>query len=326
MASFNVHDRYSELSAQIQQKFQANQQTAEIYDKKNRWRGEIEGIIRELYPSCRLVLSGSSANGFGSIHSDIDLVMCFERSAMTSPSVLRRIESLFTRNRRRFQTEVISNAKVPIIKLNDRERSFETDISVDNWCSVENAFLLRCYSECDPRVKPLVMVIKLWAQNAGITDAKFKRLAGFAVVLLVIHYLQVGCSPPVTPALQQLFPGVFRASTNALIDKLTSDLPVQIRSYKSSNTQSLGELLLGFFQYYSTFNWDKTMSIRTGSIRATAMHNRIWRGPYIRLEDPSDGGNVTRSVYDYYEFTRIKSAFNSASSQLKRNSSLDAIF
>ena len=67
---------------------------------------------------------------------------------------------------------------MPIIKLKDRERSFETDISVENWCSVQNAFLLRCYSECDPRVKPLVMVIKLWAQNAGITDARLKRLAG----------------------------------------------------------------------------------------------------------------------------------------------------
>ena len=64
-------------------------------------------IVRELYPRCRLVLSGSFANGFGSNHSDIDLVLCFERSAMTGPTVLRRIESLFTRNPRRFQTEVV---------------------------------------------------------------------------------------------------------------------------------------------------------------------------------------------------------------------------
>ena len=79
--------------------------------------------------------------------------------------------------------QVISyKVRVPIIKLKDREKSFETDISVENWCSVRNAFLLRCYSECDPRVKPLVMVIKLWAQKAGITDAKLKRLAGKKIV------------------------------------------------------------------------------------------------------------------------------------------------
>lgn len=185
-------------------------------------------------------------------------------------------------------------------------------------------FVFPVFSNKARHVRPSVCPVKAIAHHHCFVLSPLP--SGFAVVLLVIHYLQVGCSPPVTPALQQLFPGVFRASTNALIDNLTSDLPVQIRSYKSSNTQSLGELLLGFFQYYSTFNWDKTMSIRTGSIRATAMHNRIWRGPYIRLEDPSDGGNVTRSVYDGYEFTRIKNAFNSASSQLKRNPSLDTIF
>lgn len=327
MAGLNRSDQYSQLSAQIQQTFLANQQTTAIYEQKNGWRAEIESIVRELYPSCRLVLSGSSANGFGSVHSDIDFVLFFERPSATIPSMLRRIESLFTRNRRRFQTEVISHAKirVPIMKLKDSEKSFETDISVDNWCSVRNAFLLRCYSECDPRVKPLVMVIKLWANNAGITNARLKRLAGFAVVLLVIHYLQVGCTPPVVPALQQIFPDVFQISNNALIDKLTAGVPVQVHSFKSSNTQSLGELLVGFFQYFSTFNWDRTMSIRTGSTRPTAMYDKIWRGPYIRLEDPSDGGNVTRTVFDYYEFSRIKSAFNSATTQLRRNASLNDI-
>ena len=150
--------------------------------------------------------------------------------------------------------------------------------------------------------------------------------SGFAVVLLVIHYLQAGCTPPVVPALQQIFPDVFQTSNNVLIDKLIADVPLKIRSFKSENKQSLGELLIGFFQYYSTFNWDKTMSIRTGGTRPTPMYDKIWRGPYIRLEDPSDGGNVTRSVFDVDEFSRIKRAFDSAASQLRRNASLEGIF
>ncbi|XP_022783244.1 poly(A) RNA polymerase GLD2-B-like [Stylophora pistillata] len=329
MASFNSssrNDQYHQLGAQIRQKFQDNRQTSEVFDRKNRWRKEIEDLVKTVYPSCRLVLSGSSANGFGSIHSDIDLVLCFEGVAVTGPSMLRRIESLFTSNRRRFQTEVIPSARVPIIKLKDRERSFETDISVENWTSVKNAFVLKCYSECDPRVKPLVMAIKLWAQRAGITDAKLKRLAGFAVVLLVIHYLQAGCTPSVVPALQQMFPAVFQASNSIIIDKLTSDdVPAQIRAFSSGNKQSLGELVVGFFQYYSTFNWSRTMSIRSGNTRPTSTYDKIWQRPCIRLEDPSDGGNVARSVYDSYEFSRIKSAFSSALSRLRRNPSLEEI-
>ena len=152
------------------------------------------------------------------------------------------------------------------------------------------------------------------------------NILGFAVVLLVIHYLQAGCSPPVAPALQQMFPEVFQASNITVIDKLRADVPAQIRDFKSSNTQSLGELLVGFFKYYSAFDWGRTMSIRTGSTRPTATYDKIWRRPFIRLEDPSDGGNVTRSVYDSYEFSRIKRAFSSASSQLSRqNASLEEI-
>ena len=109
MARFNPSlggDKFSRLSAQIQEKFLENRQTSEIYDRKNRWREEIEGIVKSLYPSSRLVLSGSSANGFGSVHSDIDLVLCFDGAAPTGPYMLRKVESLFTSNRRRFQTEV----------------------------------------------------------------------------------------------------------------------------------------------------------------------------------------------------------------------------
>lgn len=107
MARFNPSlggDQFPRLSTQIQEKFLENRQTSEIYDRKNRWREEIEGIVKSLYPSSQLVLSGSSANGFGSVHSDIDLVLCFDGAAPTGPYMLRKIESLFTSNRRRFQT------------------------------------------------------------------------------------------------------------------------------------------------------------------------------------------------------------------------------
>ena len=118
MASLNPSDQYSQLSAQIQQKFQVNQQTREIYEQKNQWRAEMEGIVRELYPTSRLVLSGSSANGFGSIHSDIDLVLCFDRVSSTMiPSMLRRIDSLFIRDRRRFQTEVLTTVVFVVFKV-----------------------------------------------------------------------------------------------------------------------------------------------------------------------------------------------------------------
>lgn len=152
----------------------------------------------------------------------------------------------------------------------------------------------------------------------------FSFLIGFAVVLLVIHYLQAGCTPQVLPTLQKDFPELFRSPNTTVITELTADVPHQVQSYKSNNTQSLGELLIGFFQYYSTFNWDRTISLRVGGTQPTR-HHRIWSGPYIKLEDPTDEGNVTRGVYSLNEFTRIKNAFKSASTQLNQTVSLHDI-
>lgn len=105
MASKNT-DSNSQLSSQVQEKFSANQQTPKIYDQKDSWRREMELVIQELYPTCRLVLCGSSANGFGSIDSDIDLILTTEGKAEGESYMLRRIESLFTRKPRRYETRV----------------------------------------------------------------------------------------------------------------------------------------------------------------------------------------------------------------------------
>lgn len=108
------------LSSQIEEKFSTNQQTQKIYDQKDTWRQEMELIIQELYPSCCLVMCGSSANGFGTIDSDIDLTLMLGiegRTAVTRDTyTLRRIESLFSRKPRRFETEV-SVFVIPIDNL-----------------------------------------------------------------------------------------------------------------------------------------------------------------------------------------------------------------
>lgn len=148
---------------------------------------------------------------------------------------------------------------------------------------------------------------------------------GFAVVLMVIHFLQAGCSPPVLPVLQKDFPELFRSSNTEVLDQLTGEVPLQIESYKSNNKQSLGELLIGFFRYYSAFQWVDIISVRTGTTLDNGMFSRVWRGPKVRIEDPMDRGNVTRAVFDEYEGRRIKNSFKFASKNLNGNASLESI-
>ena len=96
----------------------------------------------------------------------------------------------------------ILDARVPILKLQHRATGIECDMCVDNTLAIRNTLLLRTYASIDPRVRRLVFAVKRWAKAREIGDAHRSTLSSYAHTLTVIFYLQVGCSPPVLPSLQ----------------------------------------------------------------------------------------------------------------------------
>ena len=130
----------------------------------------------------------------------------------------------------------------------------------------------------------------------------------------MIYYLQRGCRPPTLPSLQSIYPSDFRTSwsANVMADKLMgASVPSVVTSYRSENTDTIGQLLVGFFDYYYDFNWAQVLSVRQGGNKPVPMSKK-WTRPYIRVEDPFDETNVTRAVYKNIQFSSIKSAFREA--------------
>ena len=150
------------------------------------------------------------------------------------------------------------------------------------------------------------------------------------MILLILHYLQKGCAVPVIPSLQAKFPQFFASSSSVLsaAENLSNtrkeSIPYDVRSYSSRNTQTLGELLVGFFKFYSSFSWEKVISIRTGDYIPLGSQG-TWRRPQIRIEDPYQLGNVTKAVYLCSVSYIIKEAFGKAARELERDPSLTAI-
>ncbi|KAL5961160.1 hypothetical protein TSMEX_011113 [Taenia solium] len=48
----------------------------------------------------------------------------------------------------------------------------------------------------DPRLSPLGVFVKRWAQRMDIHGGNCGKLSTYALLLMVIQYLQCGCSPP----------------------------------------------------------------------------------------------------------------------------------
>ena len=81
------------------------------------------------------------------------------------------------------------------------------------------------------------------------------------------------------------------------------------------NTETLSELLYGFFKYYADFDFNQVISVRLGNhVHVTdsnllkANHDSL-KDKNIRIEEPFDGTNTARAVYQIANFAKIKFTF-----------------
>lgn len=152
----------------------------------------------------------------------------------------------------------------------------QCDINFFNPLGIHNTKLLRCYSKCDPRVRPMVLFIKAWAKRRKINSSYSGTLSSYGYVLMVLHYLVNVVQPPVLPNLQieAARTGVPPTTVDgwevrfigdeAYIEKLASE------GKMTHNQAPLGLLLRGFFQYFAStsggsgFIWmQDVLSLRT---------------------------------------------------------------
>jgi len=161
----------------------------------------------------------------------------------------------------------------------------------------------------DERVRPLIVIVKKWASGRGINDASQGTLSSYSLVLMVIHFLQAGTKAPVIPSLQHHYPDYFRHDLS--LDHLPMFDPAEIiPCNRSSNKQSVAELLQGFLEYYANnFRWDfLSISVRLGRATPKSLSPGARDKP-IFIEEPFDLTNTARSVYDWNMFAKIKAEF-----------------
>ncbi|TKA76589.1 hypothetical protein B0A49_03316 [Cryomyces minteri] len=210
----------------------------------------------------------------------------------------------------------------------------QCDINFSNALALHNTLLLRCYSACDPRVRPMVLFIKSWAKRRKINSSYSGTLSSYGYVLMILHFLANVAQPPVTPNLQLAWqPPTEHSPPQASTDEISCD-GYDVRFWRdeaelrrmamegrgSQNHEPLGALLRNFFHYFAQqgngvagfgFNWTQdVLSLRTqgGLIPKrvkgwTGAKSQILDGKEIRhrylfaIEDPFEHEhNVARTV------------------------------
>ncbi|KAF3428640.1 hypothetical protein E2986_01796 [Frieseomelitta varia] len=325
---------WDRLSKDVWSKFMMNQQTETVYrNKMMLWR-YLYVYIKTAFPKYGLFLVGSTMNGFGSDNSDVDMCLLVRHTEMDQRNeAIGHLEQILKCLRRCEQLELIQ-AKVPILKFYDSIQNLEVDLNCNNAVGIRNTHLLYCYSRIDWRVRPLVLVVKLWAQSQNINDAKNMTISSYSLVLMVIHFLQCGVDPPVLPCLHSLYEGKFTPHTDIHCIDIQEELDIPASVLQPKNRQPLGELFVEFFRYYVMFDFNQyAISVRLAEKipieecrRARSYKNDPHQWKYLCIEEPFDLTNTARSVYDPDVFSRIKHVFDCTYQNLKEHHDLARIF
>jgi DNA polymerase sigma len=202
----------------------------------------------------------------------------------------------------------------------------QCDINFSAQLALHNTQLLRCYSYCDPRVRPMILFIKHWAKVRGINSPYRGTLSSYGYVLMVLHFLVNVAMPFVLPNLQEvkrdpppyLSPADIEARTvcnGRDVRFWRNEMEIQDlaqRNMLNHNRESIGLLLRGFFEYYAQggpmstvqnrgFDWGReVLSIRThGGI--LTKQEKGWVGAKTIVETTTIAAPPTPSMAKHTE-------------------------
>ena len=147
----------------------------------------------------RVVVFGSSANGFGSPKSDLD--MCLQLSENTTLDGEEGAAAMGLLAEKLMEAGMLGvdsarlTARIPVIKFDCRveldgsESIIECDISMQNPLACINTALLQSYSTITPTVRILAAIVKRWAKRRNINDPSHHTLSSYGYIIMLLHFL-----------------------------------------------------------------------------------------------------------------------------------------
>ncbi|XP_021181048.3 uncharacterized protein LOC110369819 [Helicoverpa armigera] len=215
---------------------------------------DLEISLQSQWPGCKAVPFGSITTGLGIKTSDAD---CF----INIPGQFRQPNGNYVNKAKRVLRQypstfaeilAIPRANTPIVKFFHIPTGTNCDVTFKTPLGAQNSRLIAFLLHSDPRLLPMSVIVKYWAKVHELSGTG--KLTNYALTLMIIFYLQ---QPPlcILPSVEWLQRD---PATAYIVDHWnTGFLSDPSRLPPSTNTSSISELLGGFFEYYSMFNFDE---------------------------------------------------------------------
>ena len=149
-----------------------------------------------------------------------------------------------------------------LLKVIDYQSGINIDITVHTMLPFYNTILIRTYSLIDQRFHIMGIYIKYWVKKNKINGSIDKFLSSYALLILIIHFLQSEIDIKVLPNLQKIENKIINYKyshsgkelvTNIYFEKDFEKINNNLKkiNYEKENNDSVGELILKFFEFYS---------------------------------------------------------------------------
>ena len=149
-----------------------------------------------------------------------------------------------------------------LLKVIDYQSGINIDITVHTMLPFYNTILIRTYSLIDQRFHIMGIYIKYWVKKNKINGSIDKFLSSYALLILIIHFLQSEIEIKVLPNLQKIENKIINYKyshsgkelvTNIYFEKDFEKINNNLKkiNYEKENNDSVGELILKFFEFYS---------------------------------------------------------------------------
>ncbi|KAK9237575.1 hypothetical protein V1525DRAFT_403582 [Lipomyces kononenkoae] len=242
----------------------------------------VQKCVKGLWSDATVCVFGSYATNLYLPDSDIDIVIVSDSGQYDNRSTLYQLANALKSSKIAINVEVIAKARVPIIKYTDRVSMVNVDISFERYGGVVAANTILHWVAARPGLREVVMVIKYFLAKRDLNSVPNGGLGGYAVVCMVLSFLQ---------------------------------MHPKIASGEILPEENLGVLLIQFLELYGkNFNYDVVgISVTGNGSYFDKNRDKVLesRNRYsLAIRDPNDPtNNISRGTYN---LRNIRRAFGGA--------------
>lgn len=158
---------------------------------------KLEKIIQRTWPDIQLLPFGSFKSNLYLPTADMDLVCCSRRFLRNGIPALDQKKRLFSlrafllRNDVAYENkiEVVTKAKVPLIKFTDSVTGLKIDISFEKIDGLKGIQTFLDWKEKYPAMPDLVCIVKQFLSMRGLNEPVNGGIGGLTVICLVVNLL-----------------------------------------------------------------------------------------------------------------------------------------